>query len=118
MSTIDPIFVTANRLEAALWMTVAIVMIVSALRRRHMRYECLVAALAFALFGVSDLVETTTGAWWRPWWLLAWKLACAIALFYSLLRYLILRTPGCESPNPSRSRARAENPCPSGSRSP
>ena len=75
MSTIDPIFVTANRLEAALWMIVAIVMIARALRRGHMRHECIAAAIAFALFSISDLVETTTGAWWRPWWLPAWKLA-------------------------------------------
>jgi hypothetical protein len=36
--------------------------------------------LLFAFFGLSDLVEVTTGAWWRPWWLLAWKAACLLGL--------------------------------------
>ena len=37
------------------------------------------AALLF-LFGISDFVEITTGAWWRPWWLLVWKGVCLFGL--------------------------------------
>lgn len=32
------------------------------------------------VFGFSDWVESTTGAWWRPWWLFAWKAACVAVL--------------------------------------
>jgi hypothetical protein len=37
-------------------------------------------AVALLAFGVSDLVETRTGAWYDPPWLLAWKAACVIAI--------------------------------------
>jgi len=30
-------------------------------------------------FGISDLCELRTGAWWRPWWLLVWKGACLLS---------------------------------------
>ncbi|MDA0814593.1 MAG: hypothetical protein O3C21_19635 [Verrucomicrobia bacterium] len=33
-------------------------------------------AFAFFAFGISDAVEMTTGAWWKPWWLLVCKVAC------------------------------------------
>ncbi len=41
-----------------------------------------VAAAAFVAFGVSDVVETQTGAWYRPWWLLTWKAACVACLVF------------------------------------
>lgn len=34
--------------------------------------------LSFAVFGVSDLIESETGAWWRPWWLFGMKAACVL----------------------------------------
>lgn len=39
-------------------------------------------AIAFFLFGCSDLVETQTLAWWRPWWLLLWKAGCVLAILW------------------------------------
>ena len=84
-------FVVANQVESALWLTIAVVMIVRTLRRDHVRLECVVAAVAFTCFGVSDLVEATTGAWWRPWWLLVWKAACVATLLFLLNRYLARR---------------------------
>ena len=91
MAALDPLFVLSNRVEAALWLVVATLFLAAALRHRHMRRDCLVAAIAFALFGVSDLVETTTGAWWRPWWLLAWKAACVLAFLWLLKRHVARR---------------------------
>jgi hypothetical protein len=113
-----PLFVLSNRLEAALWIGVAIGFSVAAMRRSQFRLDCIIGAIAFALFGVSDLVEATTGAWWRPWWLLAWKAACVLAFLWLLKRYINLRTPGCGSSTSSHRSARAENPSPSDSRSP
>lgn len=46
-------------------------------------------SLSFFAFGVSDLVEVTTGAWWRPPWLLALKGACLAGIIISM--WLILR---------------------------
>lgn len=81
-------FVLANRVEAGLWIAVAIGCVVAMRLRPRVRGDLLVAALAFALFGVSDLVETTTGAWWRPWWLLAWKAACVVVFGTLLARHV------------------------------
>jgi hypothetical protein len=87
LSTIDPMFVLSNRVEAALWGGIALAMAVVAVRRRATWGDGIVAAVAFALFGLSDIVETTTGAWWRPWWLLAWKAACVATLLVLLVRH-------------------------------
>jgi hypothetical protein len=46
-----------------------------------------VAMLLFVVFGMSDFVEATTGAWWRPWWLLCWKALCVAGLTMMTLRY-------------------------------
>ena len=37
-------------------------------------------AATFVLFGLSDVVELQTGAWWSPWWLLVWKAICIAIL--------------------------------------
>lgn len=94
--TFDPTFVLVNRVEAALWMALALAMMFAAKRYRGAaRIDCIAASLAFALFGVSDLVETTTGAWWRPWWLLAWKSVCVLAFLILLARHVKrTRRPG------------------------
>ena len=68
-----------NGLEAALWMGLAVWLLLrsdphtTAFRR---------AAWFFALFafGLSDVVEVYTGAFWRPWWLLVWKGACLTSI--------------------------------------
>ena len=89
VSSFDPTFVLSNQVEAAFWGTIAISMIAAALRHAGTaRRDCFVAAVAFACFGLSDVVETTTGAWWRPWWLLAWKAACVLAFLVLLARHV------------------------------
>jgi len=102
MAAFDPTFVLSNRIEAGLWFVIALATAIAAFRRRHLRRDFLIASAAFALFAVSDLVETHTGAWWRPWWLLAWKAACLVAFLYLLKRHLTRRTPASGSPTPSR----------------
>jgi hypothetical protein len=83
LGAVDPTFALANRIEAALWFLIALILLIT-----HLfvvaRYDALIAAGAFALFGVSDLIEAHTGAWWHPWWLLVWK-ACCLVVFACLL---------------------------------
>jgi len=50
------------------------------------RRDAVAAAVAFVAFGGSDVVESFTGAWWRPWWLFAWKAACVLGLLVLLAR--------------------------------
>jgi len=74
-------FGVANYLEAGLWAVTAIGFAIAATRRsgRARRLSC-IAAVTFAAFGGSDVLEVQTGAWWRPWWLLAWKTLCVLVL--------------------------------------
>jgi len=90
-----------NLFEAGLWFVVAIVLLVvwkkqiaravrvAAILPKSPRFDIpdrirtwplLAGAVVFVLFGISDLVETQTGAWWKPWWLLVWKVLCVHAM--------------------------------------
>ena len=79
-------FEIANYVEAGLWGLIGALFIAYGVRRGGPdRRRCMLAAVAFLLFGASDVVEVQTGAWWRPWWLPAWKGLC-IASMVALLR--------------------------------
>jgi hypothetical protein len=43
--------------------------------------------VAFFIFGISDLIETQTGAWWEPWWLLLIKTLCVFVFLFNAIRY-------------------------------
>ena len=73
--TLDPAFVYSNYVEAGLW----ILMGATALFKTRRRATGWVLGISLVLFGVSDIVESRTGAWYRPWWLFAWKAACVLA---------------------------------------
>lgn len=89
---VDDFFSTSNYIEAGLWIAVALVFAAFAIKRAGpTRRRCVIAAAVFALFGVSDIVEVQTGAWWRPWWLFVWKATCAAAMLWLLLGYLLSR---------------------------
>jgi len=81
-----------NLIEAGVWFVLSLALLVYALRSaQRLRRVLFVLVLALAIFGVSDLVEARTGAWWKPWWLFAWKAACVVTLFFGLLRYYRLK---------------------------
>jgi hypothetical protein len=68
-----------NAIEASLWSLIAVVIAWRSWRAAgRSRIVGATAAVAFAAFAVSDLIEIQTGAWYRPVWLLAWKAACII----------------------------------------
>src|SRR5205809_1090278 len=70
-----------NYVEVGLWSLYAIVLAVAAARVIGARRKiAIIASVAFSAFAVSDWVEASSGAWWRPWWLLVLKVAC-IATF-------------------------------------
>lgn len=77
-----------NYLEAGLWIAIAVVALVIGLGKAgRTRSRCLILAATLVAFGFTDVVETTTGAWWRPWWLLAWKTACVLVLLALLVEH-------------------------------
>lgn len=72
---LDPLFIYANYIEACVW---AVLAIVAFMKRTSTSGTIL--AIALLLFGISDIVETHTGAWYRPWWMLTWKILCVLAI--------------------------------------
>lgn len=87
-----PFFQTANYLEAAFWLVIAAGCVIAITRTSGIpRRNCVIAAIAFAFFGVSDIIEASTGAWYHPWWLLVWKGLCLLVLFWLLAQYIAAR---------------------------
>jgi hypothetical protein len=78
-------FVVSNYVECALWCVIAVGFMGFWIAKRVP--DLLVGAVAFALFGLSDYIETGTGAWWTPWWLLALKAACVLTFLALLYRH-------------------------------
>jgi hypothetical protein len=70
-----------NGCEAALWLVFAVVVAVRYRRAEAglRRWSWLTAGF-YVLFGVSDVIEMQTGAWWRPPGLLVFKGACLVGL--------------------------------------
>ncbi len=68
---------TCNYIEAGFWSSFGVVATLGLWRQaRRLTPFSLIAGSVLILFGLSDLVEARTGAWWRPWWLLLWKAVC------------------------------------------
>lgn len=93
----DPMFVNVNLGEACLWIVIGIGFLFGAWLRPEYRRRCALLAIVFVVFGISDVVETTTGAWWRPWWLLVWKGVCVLIFLYAFVAYVIERRKGAAS---------------------
>ena len=81
-------FKIANLVEAVFWTAIGVVFGIFAIRKINAaRQRFAVAGVTLFLFGLSDIVESETGAWWRPWWLLLWKGVCIIILAALFILY-------------------------------
>lgn len=69
-----------NAFEVLLWSLFALECVRRAVLRKSRPVPSVIAAAAFALFAVSDWIEISTGAWWRPWWLLVMKGTCILTV--------------------------------------
>ena len=68
-----------NYCEAGLWFIIAATLWARAGRLPGpSRKLGRISGVAFFFFGISDLVEAQTGAWWTPWWLFVLKAACVL----------------------------------------
>ncbi|MBX3747043.1 MAG: hypothetical protein KF833_17180 [Verrucomicrobiae bacterium] len=88
----DDLTVTGNQIEAVLWFAFSAGFVIRAIcTTGDHRRLAVILALAFLVFGISDLIEAQTGAWWRPLWLLLLKSACIAVFAYGLWEHLRLR---------------------------
>jgi catechol 2,3-dioxygenase-like lactoylglutathione lyase family enzyme len=79
--------VSGNLLEAALWAVLASTLVVWAVRESGRRRLWGGLASALLMFSVSDIIESQTGAWWRPLWLLTMKAGCLAVFLYGAREY-------------------------------
>jgi len=80
--------VIGNQFEAALWFAISAVLLFKwGTFKSRPRPFSLSLPFAFAVFGVSDVIESHTGAWWDPWWLLVMKAGCVIVFFLAWRKY-------------------------------
>jgi hypothetical protein len=79
---------SGNLIEAVLSFAVSLAFIVKAIRAdRRLRLVFSLLATAFLVFGITDLIESGTGAWWSPPWLLALKATCVAAFAFGFAAY-------------------------------
>ena len=104
MLGVSSFFVTANYIEAGLWAIIGTGFLLHALLK-YRGVNSFTAAAAFLLFGISDVIETRTGAWWRPWWLLVMKGGC-IAVFLVLFARYALAQRATQPATPDTARPR------------
>ena len=83
-----------NLIEATLWFAVCVVFVFKAIQGcGRLRAVFMLLAAAFFVFGVTDLIESETGAWWRPLWLLALKSSCVTGFVFGFAAYYRLARP-------------------------
>ncbi|MCK5106139.1 MAG: hypothetical protein KAQ76_01125 [Elusimicrobiales bacterium] len=78
-----------NLIEAILWIGIGLGLYMAHKSFPVKEYKNIViTAILFLLFGVSDIIEIYSGAWWSSWWLLTWKISNGIALLYFTFKLL------------------------------
>ncbi len=84
-----------NICEGSLWLLIGFVITIRFARKRPVRSFYWLLPAAFIVFGVSDFIESKTGAFWRPWWLFVMKTGCVAAfLLVAFLHQRITRRKG------------------------
>lgn len=84
------IYRQGNYVEAIIWFIFALsFLIVAQQNSGKIRKQRYLVSINFALFGISDIVEVQTGAWWQPWWLFLWKSGCVFIMVWLLFIYLV-----------------------------
>lgn len=86
---LEGIYQKGNYIEAGIWGIFALGFGRNAWKTSgSVRQHRQMAAVTFFLFGLSDIIEVQTGAWWHPWWLFLWKSLCVISMVIVLILYL------------------------------
>jgi hypothetical protein len=77
-----------NEIEAGVWLIIAIGFFVYCVKvEKEKRKIGIICCVAFFIFGISDMIESRTGAWWRPLWLLVIKTSCVFTFIYCYFKY-------------------------------
>lgn len=79
-----------NYIESILWFIIALGLLIKSFKlgKSDTYFKiCLIASIAFVAFGISDIIEAQTGAWWRPFSLLALKVSCVVTFVLCFIQF-------------------------------
>lgn len=87
-----PVHTIFNLCEAVAWVVIASTLAWrSSSAHPSFRSVGYVAAAAFFVFAGTDLIETKTGAWYRPFGLLLYNAVCLILIVGCYVRYRAIK---------------------------
>jgi len=70
-----------NVIEAGIWFALATWFLFLAVRRKtSLKKSFLIFSLTLFVFGISDIIETQTGAWYKPFGLFLLKAICVMLI--------------------------------------
>ncbi len=85
-----------NVIEAGIWFIIGTRFLLYALRKTtNLKKPFLIFSITLFFFGLSDIIETQTGAWYKPWELFLLKAICVILIAGCIIAFLRHR-PECE----------------------
>lgn len=84
-----------NLLEAIFWFTLSLFcFFLWSFKKKsnsvQKKYPLLLSLIIF-IFGITDLIEIKSGAWWRPIWLLLLKSICLIGIIVVFVKWRYFR---------------------------
>jgi hypothetical protein len=83
--TVSAVF---NFVEAGLWISFGIALFIFSGRFKREKIKLVyLGAVSLVAFGISDVVEVYSGAWWKPIWLLVLKGLCILIFVLCLIFY-------------------------------
>ena len=87
---LETLYRQGNYIEAGLWSVFALGFLGYSYKRDSpiAKRKNQITSLLFLLFGISDIVEVQTGAWWKPWWLFIWKTSCVLGFIVCFWHFL------------------------------
>jgi hypothetical protein len=87
---LETIYRQGNYIEAGLWGLFTLGFIIYSYKQESLiaRRKNQITSMIFLLFGLSDIVEVQTGAWWKPWWLFLWKASCVLGFIICFCDFL------------------------------
>ena len=76
-----------NYLEAGLWLAICTVLLLRSRKESSNKATFIGLGVTLFLFGVSDIIEVHTGAWWKPKSLLFLKTGCVLSMIIWFSKY-------------------------------
>lgn len=77
-----------NIIEGVFWCAISMILLQKYIKcENNIKPLALLSSVFFLIFGISDFIEASTGAWYKPISLLLLKASCICVFLYCLQRY-------------------------------